>query len=397
MGTQALTHQMIAREAAAMLNEENFVGRQINTDPEEEFATDVNGYKIGDTVRIKVPPVPVVFSGATFAGGGAAPSLAEGVVSLQVNKQKHVPLSFTAKEKKLDLTDYKSRYLKPAMNSLIAIINADLLLDMKNQAQNAVQLGGTPRTIYRNASSVLDRFLAPGDQRRIHITSDANDLLGEQNATLFAPNREIGDEFEKNRIGTFSTLDFYVNQSLPVHANGAGAGYLMNGAGVDLATSIPVNTGTGAINAGTIITIANVLSVHPLTGVSNGKPRQFVVTADYVGGAGSIPIAPALNLTTATKVGNINALPVGGAAVTILANAAGKASNIAFHRNAMAAAFPPLGVIASCVGYTATVKDISVRVMTFGDGKADIEHTRVDVLYGDIAVRGDHMCRVIDA
>src|SRR3954470_23892273 len=117
---QALTHQMIAREAAAMLVEENFVGAQINTDPEEEYSETPSGYKKGDTVKIKIPPVPVVFDGATFAGGGSAPSLTEGSVSLQVNKQKHVPITFTAKEKKLELSNFKERFLRPAMNSLMS-------------------------------------------------------------------------------------------------------------------------------------------------------------------------------------------------------------------------------------------------------------------------------------
>lgn len=400
---QPLTHQMVAREAAAMLAEENFVGAQINTDREEEFGTPVQGYKKGDTVRIKVPPVPVVYSGATFAGGGAsAPAANESSVSLVINKQKHAALTFGAKEKALELSEFKARFLRPCMNSLIAIINADLLLDMKNGCPNAVQLTATPRTGYRNASSVLDRFLCPVDQRRVHISSDANDALAEQNATLFLPSGEIAEEFERNRIGQFSTLDFYVNQSLPVQSNGAGAGYLTNGAGADGSSSLAVNTGAGAINQGAVFTIAGVNAVHPLTGVSLGRLKQFVVTANYAGGAGNIAFAPAFNLTVAPgagtgKVGNIDALPAGGVAVTILANAAGKASNIAFHRNAMAAAFPPLAVLASCEGYTATVKNISVRVMTFGDGKADAEHTRVDVLYGDVPVRPEHMCRLIDA
>jgi hypothetical protein len=129
---QALTHQMIAREAAAMLVEENFVGAQINTDREEEFGATDQGYKKGDTVRIKVPPVPVVYDGATFAAGGAAQSLTEQSVSLQVNKQKHTALTFTAKEKKLELSDFKERFLRPCMNSLISFINADLLNDIKN-------------------------------------------------------------------------------------------------------------------------------------------------------------------------------------------------------------------------------------------------------------------------
>lgn len=394
---QALTHQMVAREAAAMLVEETFIGAHINTDPEDEYSSVVQGYKKGDTVRIKVPPVPVVFDGASFAGGGAAPSLTEQSVSLVVNKQKHVPISFGAKEKKLELSDFKERFLKPAMNSLISFVNADLALDFKNGSPNVIQLTATPRTGYRNASSVLDRFLAPRDDRRIHISSDANDALGEQNAALFHSSAELRREFDRNIIGNFADWDYYINQSLPVHVVGAGAGYVMNGAGVDLAAQLAVTTGTGAVAKGTKLTVANVFAVHPITGLSNGKLRQYTVTADYVGGAGNILISPALNVTTATKIGNINALPANAAAVTLVANAAGKASNIGFHRNSMAAAFPPLGVLASCEGYTATVKNMSVRVMTFGDGKLDIEHTRIDVLYGDVLVRPDHTVVLIDA
>jgi len=397
MGTQALTHQMIAREAAAMLVEENTVVSNINTDREEEFGEAVNGYKKGDSVKIKVPPVPVVYDGATFAAGGAAPSLQEGSVTLQLTTQKHVALTFTAKEKKLDLTDFKERYLRPAMNSLGAVVNADLLTQFKNLTPNAIQLTATPRTDWRNACSVLNRFLAPPDQRSAHITSNVNSAMGEQNATLFHDSKEIRGEFNDNAVGRFAGFDFYEQQSNPVHVNGAGAGYVMNGAGVDGASQLAVTTGTGAINKGTIITVANVFAVHPLTGVTNGQLRQFVVTADYAGGAGNIQIYPALNLTTANKVGNINALPANGANVTLLANAAGKATNLGFHRNAYAAAFAPLPVLASCEGYTATVKGVSVRVMTFGDGKSDTESTRVDVLYGYCAPRPDHAVRGIEA
>lgn len=405
---QALTHQMIAREAAAMLVEENFIGAQVNTDPEEEYGTAVNGFKKGDTVKIKVPPVPVVYDGATFAAGGAAPLVTEQSVSLTVGTQKHVPLSFTAKEKLLELSDFKTRFLRPAMNSLIAIVNADMIAKAVLACPNVVQLTNvagppavTPRSGFRAASSVLDRFLAPVDQRRMHISSTTNDGLGEANAGLFLPKDELTEEFLRNRVGNFASWDFFTQQSLPTMLPGAGAGYLMNGAGVDGASQIPVNTGTGAINKGSIITIANVMAVHPLTGLSNGQLKQFVVTADYAGGAGNVQIYPPLNVTVPAgvgvgKVGNINALPAGGAAVTIVPNAAGKQSNFGFHRNAIAAAFPPLGVLASCEGYTATLKNISVRVMTFGDGKADVEHTRIDVLYGQASVRPEHTVRAIE-
>lgn len=44
MGTQALTHQMIAREAAKMLVEQNNVVTNINTERSKEFG-EINGYK----------------------------------------------------------------------------------------------------------------------------------------------------------------------------------------------------------------------------------------------------------------------------------------------------------------------------------------------------------------
>ena len=396
---QALTHQMLAREAVAMLVENNPIIRNVNTRRKKEFGEEVNGYKKGDSVRIKVPPVPTVYDGSQFAGGGAAPSHQETELSLTLDTQKHVPLTFTAKEKLLELTEYRERFLKPAMNSLGAIINADLLERMKNQTPNVVGTWGTvpnSRTTYRTAASTLDRFLAPGDNRSVHFSSDANDALAEANATLFHSRSEIEAEFDKNAVGMFAEMTFYKQQSISVHTNGAGAGYLVNGAS-QAGSGLIVDTGTGAIPKGSIIVIAGVDSVHPLTGQTNGKPRQFRVTADYAGGAGTIQISPAIVANSATVRGNVTALPADNAAITVFGTASTSArQNLAFHRDAFAAAFAPLPVLASCEGYTASIDGISVRVMTFGDGKEDLEHTRVDVLYGETVVREDHAVRITE-
>lgn len=396
---QALTHQMIAREAAAMLVEENVVVKNINTERQKEYGEEVNGYKKGDTVRIKVPPVPYVYNGSTFAEGGAAAAANETEVPLTLDTQKHVALTFTAKEKKLDLSDFKDRFLRPAMNSLSAVVNADLLERMKNQTPNVVGTWGTlptTRTPYREASSVLNRFLAPGDDRSLHFSEDANNGLAEANATLFHTSDELRKEFDQNAVGQFAGFTFYQQQSIPVHTNGAGTGYAVNGASQSGAL-LAVDTGTGAIPKGSIITIAGVESVHPLTGKTTGKVASFVVTADYAGGAGNIAISPALIPSATGVVGTVTAAPADGALITVFGTASESApQNLAFHRNAFAAAFAPLPVLASCEGYTATVKGISVRVMTFGDGYEDKENTRIDVLYGESAVRPQHSVRITE-
>ena len=397
---QALTHQMIAREAAKMLVEENNVVTNINTSRQSEFGEEVNGYKKGDTVKVAVPPVPVTFSGATFAGGGSAPAVNESYVNLTVDQQEHVALMFTAKEKKLELSAFKERFLRPAMTSLSSKVNSILLASMAAQTPNVVGTWGSvpsTRTPWRAAASMLDRYLAPEDNRSAHISVDANDALAEANATLFHTSEELRGEFSKNAIGMFAGLEFYKQLSLPVQANGSGTGYVSNGTNQSGST-ISVDTGTGTIPKGAIVTFDGVFAVHPITGVSTGKLAQFVVADNYAGGSGNLQIFPALVPTTSSLIGNVSNAVADDSDVTIFGDASESATqNLVFHRDAFASAFAPLPVLASCEGYTATIKGISVRVMTFGDGKSDQENTRVDVLFAlPAAVRPYHSCRVTE-
>lgn len=397
---QALTHQLIARKAAAMLVEENSVVANLNTDREEEFGKDSQGYKPGETVRVKIPPTPVTYSGASFAGGGAAPAQNESSVNLTVDQQYHVPLSFTAKEKKLEVSDFEKRFLRPAMQSLSSKVNAILLASMKDQTPNAVGTWGNvpaTRAPWRNAGSVLSRFLAPKDMRSAHFSVDASDALAEANSALFHDSKELRGEFSENAVGRFAGLDFYEQLSLPVHTNGAGAGYVVNGAG-QTGSTLAVNLGTGNLTNGTIFTIAGVNATHPITGADAGVLRQFVVTADYAGGAGNVSIYPAITPTSASTIGTVTASPAAGAAITVFGTASqSKRQNLVFHKDAFATAFAPLPVLASCEGYTATVKGISVRVMTFGNGQTDQEHTRIDVLFAlPAGIRPNHAVRVTE-
>lgn len=396
---QALTHQMIARLAAKMLIEENNVVKNVNTDRSVEFGEEIQGYKKGDTVKVAIPPVPVTFDGAVFAGGGSAPATNETYVNLTLDTQKHTALTFGSKERKLDLADFTKRFLKPSMESLSSAINAWAIQRMIDQTANVVGTWGTvpaTRTPYREASAMLNRYLAPSSDRSMHFSSDANIALAEANATLFHDGKEIRGEFDDNAVGRFAGFDFYEQQSLGTHTNGAGTGYLVDGA-AESGSSITVKTGTGAMPKGTTITITGVNAVHPITGASTGKLKQFVLTADYAGGAGDIAISPPLTPTSATVIGTVDALPADSAPITVFGTASqSKVQNIGFHRNAFAMAFAPLMPVTGSEGYTATIGKISVRVMSGGDFVNDQESTRIDVLMGQVAVRPQWACRVTE-
>jgi P22 coat protein - gene protein 5 len=393
------THQLIAREAVKMLLEDDHLIPAINTGRNDDFAQNIHGYKQGSFVDINVPPRSVVYTGANFAGGGAAPDQIESKVRLNLDTQRHVPLTWTSKEKLLDIADYKERFLRPAMSSLMSSVRADLLARFKDLTPNVVGTWGTvpaTRSVYGSARASLERGLAGPKDRTLLFSSDANLALADANATLFNASPEISKTYKEGMVGRFASFDFFEDQSIPLHTNGAGTGYLVNGA-AQAGSSLVVDTGTGALTKGSVFTIANVFAVHPITGVSTGVLRQFVVTADYAGGAGSVAIFPAIVATSATVIGTVNAVPADNAAITVFGTASqARRQNLAFEKNAFTAAFAPLPVLASCEGYTATMNGVSVRVMTFGNGQSDTESTRLDVLYGVAATRPDFAVRITE-
>lgn len=404
MANATLTHSMIAREAAAILSEESPFISNINRGRQEEFGEAVNGYKKGDTVKIRIPPTGVVFDGAQFAGGGAATDNEEQYVNLSIDTQKHIGLQFGAKEKTLDIADYKERILRPQMRTLASVLEADLLQRAVLSVPNLVGTAGTvPNAMktYAQARAKLQAYLAPPGERSCIFSSAANTELVDTSKALFHAGDQIERGFLRGTIGEAQGAMFYEHQSIPVVTNGSQvASLLVNGTVADGDSSFNVDggTGTNTIKKGSVFTIAGVYRVHPLTGVASADLQQFVVTADVVlsSGAGSLSFYPAIN--TAGQNKTVSAKPADNAALTFVGSAStGYAQNLMFHKDAFTAAFAPLPVLASCEGYTARLPNgISVRVMTFGDGNNDYERTRIDVLYGFQTVRGLHACRITE-
>jgi len=402
MANTILTHQMIAREAAAMFVEATPFISNINRKRENEFGRAVNGYQKGQTVQVGIPPASQVFTGSQFAGGGSAPDQTESCVNLTLNTQKHIPLAFTAIQKAFALEEYKDRFLKPAIQTLASAVHSDLLSLAYKSVANTVGLPGTVPNAgitYGQARGKLESFLAPDSDRFCAFSSDANLNLSDSAKALFKINQNI---FEKGYVGEAYGMNFFETQSLPVHTLGNQAAWTINGASQS-GSSLAIGglTNTQVIKAGTVFTIPGVYAVHPLTGVAYPFLRQFVVTSDFTasGTTGTISIYPSINVpaVSMTLIPTCSAAPTNGNTVTLVGSVStGYRQNLVWQRDAFAAAFAPLPVLASCEGYTYSTDDFAIRVMTFGDGVNDLEKTRIDVLYGFAAVRPDHACRITE-
>lgn len=401
--TNVLTHQMIARESAKMLLEEAPFIANINKGRQEEFGAVTQGFKKGDSVRIKIPPVPTVYDGAVFAEGGTPDDFGEREVSLTVDTQKHTGIQFGAAQKKLDLSEFKERYLRPAIQTLSSVVEADILQRAYAGVPNLV---GTPGSVptqmkaYGQARSKLQHYLAPASDRSVVFSSDANLELVDSSKALFHAKKEIDRGFLRGSIGEAQGADFYEHQSCPIHTNGSKvAGVTVSGASQS-GSSLVVGglTAADTITKGSVFTIAGVYATHPLTGLPYAHLQQFVVTADFTaaGTTGTISIYPALKATMPNKT--VSALPANSVALTFVGSAStAYRQNLMFHRDAFTTAMVPLDVLPGCEGYTARLPNgFSVRVMTGGDFTNDKEATRIDVLYGFAVVRGIHASRITE-
>jgi len=395
MANTILTHQMIAREAAKMLEEEAPFLANINKGRQEEFGKDTQGYKKGDTVTIKVPTSGQVFNGNVFAEGNGASAVIEEEVNLKLDTQKHVALQFGAKEKLLDITDFKDRILRPQMQTLSSVVEADLIARGVVATPNQVAMslaGATPSNALALARAKLNQYLTPAGDRSALLSSAANVALSGEVSRMYNPTRSSEKAYLQGYVSSAFGADLYEHQSIAVFNNGTATGLTVAGANQTGKTLAVSASSAGTLTKGTVFTIAGVNAVHPLTGQDLGVLQDFVVTEDANVTTGTpVKIYPALNANQPNKT--TSALAANGAVITV--KSVNGFQNLEFHKDAFTTAFAPLPVLASCEGYTARLPSgVSVRVMTFGDGNNDYERTRIDVLYGFQVVRPLHACRI---
>jgi hypothetical protein len=373
---------MVTREALRVLHQKlNFVG-SINRQYDDSFAK--SGAKIGDTLKIRLPNQYTVRTGATLS----AQDTTETSVSLQVATQKGVDLNFTSVDLTMNLDDFSKRIIDPAMSVLAANIEADAL-SMYKDVYSSTWNGGSAATLAKvlGGRKRLNDQLAPiSDRTALCNTQDMVDIVTD-GKSLFNLQSEIGNQYKEGYVGRAAGFDFAENTLMPSHTRGAGnTGYLVNGAS-QTGTSLIVDTGTGTLKQGDVITIAGVNRCHPETKADTGALHQFVVTADYAGGSGTVSISPAI--TTSGGGQNVVSGPADNAAITI-AGTASTAVGVSLLYNKDAFAFATADLIMPQgvdMGAREQQDGLSIRLVRQYDINNDKFPCRLDILYGYKTIR----------
>lgn len=401
MANSLKVHQIIAREAAALLEESAPFLTQINRARESDLAKDIGGYKTGQTVTIAIPKSGKVYDGATFAEGGSAADVTEDSTQLTLDIHKHCGVTFSAKEILTDVTEWRERVLRPQISTLAATLEAAFI---EKAVQATPWLVGTPGTTpssmktFSQARQRMQMALAPADPRMCLFSSEANVELGDASKALFNPVPSIAKMYTEGTVaGKAQGATFVECVNLPTLTNGNKvAGVTVSGAGQTGSTLLLGGLAAAdTFKKGQVFTIAGVYAVHPLTGIAYNTLQQFVVTADATSAGATLSVGIYPAIVTSMPGKTVSASPANGAAVTFSGSAStGYVNSLMFHRDAFTAAFKPLKVVAGAEGYTYSANGITLTVQTFGNGSNLTESTRIDVLGGFASVRGIHACRV---
>lgn len=379
-----LNSSIITNAALAILHQKlNFVG-SINKAYDSSFAAD--GAQIGTSLRIRLPNQYVIRSGPTL---NPQPTV-NNSVTLNVTSQKGVDLNFTSTELTLNIMDFSSLILEPAMAVLAANIEADAL-NMIGDVYNQVNGQGAAQT-FRNVllgQKILQDNLVPPGQKMIRLNTTDNVDLVDGLKGLFQSATQIKEQYLDGVMGYSGGFEFGINTFLSTILRGSmSAAYVLNGVPATGATTAVVATGTGAGLAGDIFTMAAVNRVHPETKQTTNVLQQFVLTANYAGGAGTISFSPPLNYA-ATGVQNVSAAPATNAAL-VFAGTVNTASGISlgYHKDAFTLATADLVLPSGVDMCSRKVQDgISLRMVRQYDISNDQFPVRFDCLYGYKTIR----------
>lgn len=255
-------------------------------------------------------------------------------VEITISKSKHIPIRWNGEQTRgmqnagtYD-TSLQAQF-EQAFRSLANLIEADLASTYKNASRAYGTAGTTPFGTAGDLSDVagvrqiLDDNGSPQSGLRLVVGSAAMANIRGKQSTLFKVNESGTNELlRRGTIGELEGFDMGNSGQVASVTKGTGSGYLVNnGAGYAVGdTAITVDTGTGTILAGDVITFAGDANKYVVASALSGgvvtlaKPGLRAAVADNVaitvGNSfrGNLAFAKsAIQLVTRTP-----ALPTGG-------------------------------------------------------------------------------------
>ena len=396
------TISMISREAAMVLGNTLDLAKRVNREHDSDF--NVKSAQIGQTINVRRPIRPTVRTG----NAADIQAIQQTFSPLTIQNPHGADFALTSPELTFSIDDYSKMTIEPVMAALGSQVEADGWATLAQWTFNSVGTPGTAltggptgnaRKYVGLARALLQKNLPPmgADRQSFIMDPDFNAVLVDTNATLFNAMPEIAKNYTSGFQGNLLGLLSFMNQLVPAHTFGTGAGTPV------IATTVPANSlfpsngvnssqistsgwtsGSLSLNVGDVLTIAGVYAVNAQTKQTLSNLQQFVVTAPVTDTSGSAVISVSPAIITTGGFQNVSAAPAAGAAVTLLATGVSSQRAFIFDRDALMLVAKALDTFSVGPGKVSvdTQTGIPVRVQQMPDIKGNQEILRYDIAYG---------------
>lgn len=321
---------------------------------------------------------------------------------LTLGTQKHVGMNFQSNDLALVIDDFSERYIAPAMAVLVSNIEADIIATMVKQVGNLIDNDGNPFSYLNTAQArqrLMEELTPEDDNLNLMLCPTHATKFMDATKGLFNPAGYLGQQYKDGQVKDAQGFNIFSNVKMVPQATGTSAkvtGYSIDSTGTVTGSQITVKTGANTFKKGDVITIATLNAVDPETKTDLGYLKQFVVTADYAGGAGLLSIRPPLTPTGAKQ--NVSAAITADQLIVKVGAGASETltQSIAYHKDAFIFATADLEDPSKygAWGATQVMDSLSMRIWRQGDIINDKFPCRIDVFYGSLARYPNMACRL---
>lgn len=389
MSNVLATTSIVSKMALAIIKNNLGFAKNVNRDWQDEFTGNMErGYAPGTTINIRKPPR------YTYRAGRVAVPQAtvESTVPLTLSQGGN-DISFTSLERTLSVTRLEDKVMAAVAPVVNEIDRQGLALAHYSTYNTLNPTGALPNTAALAIGAMtglgqrLDEMAAPRDRggRTVVANPAFNASLVQGFGGFFNNPSKISSQYNTGMLSDSFGFNSAMDQNVDVHTNGAATATNINGAGQTGASITVAAVAGGTLTRGTTITLPGVFAVNPQSRVSTGQLANFVVTADVLVGATSIPISPAI--VTSGAFQNVTASPTTAQPYVILGAASTSYStNVAYHKDAFTLAMVPMFAPPSGKGNVSvsqqTEDGMTVKVTEYYDPVNDTMGMRFDVLFG---------------
>lgn len=386
---QLITTQLVANTALAEFEMNAPFLQTSSRMYQKEFTQ--SGYKIGDTVNLRLQNNFIVGDGSVAVEQG----IIETVEPLVVQHQYHVMINYTIQDLVLRIQDFNMMFIRPAIQNIIAQFEFGLAKQAEIQLYNYTGVPGTPINSFGAVDAAGVRLMKQGvniNESYVALNLDDSSKLKQGVSQQFLPmfNEEIVRE---SRLGHLSYFDIFQSQNIAYHTAGAGP---VSHPGDTLTVNGAVSSGNTLVLAGATASIANYFLPGDLITIAGattmGRPNnqptnqnvQFIITqaaSSSSGGAITLAINPTIISDTQNPLRNVSNPIPNGAVVSVVGS---HNVNVAYPMRGVDVVCPPLYKlnVQSCAQATDKRTGISVTITEQGDIKTYQNKMRLDILCG---------------